>query len=265
MLPAAVTTVQGDLHSAASLDDLVNGCDCVIHCAGSVRGSSQAAFDHTNVIGTRNLLGAIQRMPAPARLLLLSSLAAREPGLSWYAASKHRGEALVANAAPALQWVGLRPPPVYGPGDKEMLPIFKLMARGIAPVPGDTQNRMSLVHVDDVVEVILRLLTLVSWPGRSYTLCDGRNHGYDWQELASIAGKVWRRKVRLWRIPAWAADRVAGFNLYLARRFNYAPMLTPAKLRELRHADWVVDNSELTALLDWQPAVDLEHGLARLW
>ena len=265
LLPAAVLTIQGDLDSTASLTELVTGCDCVIHCAGSVRGASQGDFDHTNVMGTQHLIDAIQATTQPARLLLLSSLAAREPGLSWYAASKHRGENLVANAKPALQWIGLRPPPVYGPGDKEMLPVFKLMSRGLAPVPGNPENRTSLVHVDDVVDVIVRLLALANWPSRSYTLCDGRETGYDWRELSAIAAKVWRRKVRIWRIPTWAGDRVAGFNLYLARRFGYAPMLTPAKLRELRHPDWVVDNKELTALLDWQPQVDLEQGLTRLW
>ena len=33
---------------------------------------------------------------------------------------------------PQLRWVVLRPPAVYGPGDKEMLAIFQWMRRGIA-------------------------------------------------------------------------------------------------------------------------------------
>ena len=41
-------------------------------------------------------------------------------------------------------------------------------------------------------------------------------------------------------------------------------MLTPAKLRELRHPDWSVDNREISALTGWQPAIKLRQGLELL-
>jgi nucleoside-diphosphate-sugar epimerase len=40
-------------------------------------------------------------------------------------------------------------------------------------------------------------------------------------------------------------------------------MLTPEKLRELRHPDWVCDNDAIQQVLDWQPQVQLEEGLRR--
>ena len=131
-----VSLVEGDLDDNAALQQLVSGAAAVIHAAGAVRGSSQQDFDHINVTGTAHLLAAITAQAEPPRLLLLSSLAAREPGLSWYAASKRAGEALLGSH-PDLDWLVLRPPAVYGPGDREMLPVFEAMARGIAPVPGD--------------------------------------------------------------------------------------------------------------------------------
>ena len=38
-------------------------------------------------------------------------------------------------------------------------------------------------------------------------------------------------------------------------------MLTPAKLRELRHRDWVVDNRQISADTGWKPRLSLEAGL----
>ena len=106
----------------------------MVHGAGAVRGNSQADFDRVNVTGTATLLDAIADLPSPPRILLLSSLAAREPQLSWYAHSKREGEQQLEKH-PRLDWVILRPPAVYGPGDREMLPLFQAMSRGSALVP----------------------------------------------------------------------------------------------------------------------------------
>ena len=132
-------------------------CAAVIHGAGAVRGNSQADFDRVNVAGTAALLGAISAQTRPPLLLLLSSIVAREPQLSWYAHSKWEGEQMLLQLRD-LDRVILRPPAVYGPGDKEMLPIFQWMHRGIALVPGSPEARTSLIHVSDLVDAIIACL-----------------------------------------------------------------------------------------------------------
>lgn len=56
---------------------------------------------------------------------------------------------------------------------------------------------------------------------------------------------------------------IAGVNLRLARITGRAPMLTPAKLRELRHPDRVVDNQTMAAT-GWIPKINLQQGLEAL-
>jgi len=258
-----VQLVEGDLHRPEALRQLVSGCAGVIHAAGAVRGASQADFDRINIDGTANLLSALSSHAPAARLLMLSSLAAREPRLSWYAASKRGGE-LLLEKEPRLDWVILRPPAVYGPGDKEMLPVFQWMSRGIALVPGDPAARISLIHVSDLVTAIGSCLRSAECTHQTLTLCDGKPGGYDWGEMAAIAGAIWGRKVRLWRVPAWLLDGVARVNILGARITGTPPMLTPAKLRELRHSDWVVDNTAITAITNWEPHTDLRLGLQQL-
>ncbi len=261
---AGVELVPGGLTDREALTRLLDDCDYLVHCAGAVRGASQQDFDAVNVAGTAALLDAVLAGDRRPGILMLSSLAAREPDLSWYAASKHRGEALLAEQGESLRWMVLRPPAVYGPGDKEMLPVFEAMARGLAPVPGATSNRTSLLHVRDLVTAMLASLAQEQLPNRSFYLHDGHSGGYDWTELAGMAGEVWQRRVRLLQIPALLLDAVAAINLASARLLRYAPMLTPPKLRELRHPDWVVDNAELQETIDWQPCVDLRTGLTEI-
>ena len=258
-----VTLVQGDLDDTAALQQLATQASAVIHAAGVVRGVCQRDFDRINVAGTSKLLAALEATAKHPRLLLLSSLAAREPELSWYAASKRSGEELL-KTHPELDWMVLRPPAVYGPGDKEMLPVFQAMSRGITPVPGETSARISLVHVTDLVTAVIACLQSDATRHQTMTLCDGRKNGYNWREMADIAGHVWDRKVRLWQVPTRILDWIAQINVYSARLTGRAPMLTPPKLRELRHPDWVVDNDTITEKTGWQPSIDLQKGLEML-
>lgn len=258
-----VELVEGELKDPAALAQLLAGSRGVIHAAGVVRGGSQQAFDAVNVEGTAALVDALHRLTSPPRLLLVSSLAAREPRLSWYAGSKRAAETLLERES-GLDWVILRPPAVYGPGDREMLPVFRLMSRGIATVPGAPEARLSLIHVDDLVSAMITCLCADGTRHRVLTLCDGKQGGYDWREIARIAGTVWGRRVHTWRVPAWLLDTVAVTNLRLAGITGRAPMLTPAKLRELRHRDWVVDNANITATTGWEPSIGLRRGLTGL-
>ena len=261
ILPEQVELVEGSLAGDDRLAELVHGVEAVVHCAGAVRGATRAQFDRVNVDGVRSLLRVLESQDEPPRLLSLSSLAAREPGLSHYAASKRMGEQVLVDEAQRVQWMALRPPAVYGPGDTELLPLFRAMARGFAPVPGAPDARFSMLFVDDLAAAVTAWLGSPATGSGVYTLEDGQAGGYDWRSVADTVTAICNRRVRLLPVPAWLLDIVAGSNSLAARVFGYAPMLTPEKLRELRHPDWVCDSEALQAELDWQPGYQLEAGL----
>lgn len=258
---SGVELITGDLANQQALDQLVDGAMAVVHCAGAVRGATAAQFDAVNVDGARHVLDAIKKQVSPARLLVLSSLAAREPQLSFYSASKARLEKLLQQQAVGLDWLTLRPPAVYGPGDRELLPLFRLMAKGIAPVPGSAEARFSMLFVDDLASAVFNWLQLEQAPTGVYTLDDGRDGGYNWHDVAAVVSRLCRRKVRLLPIPVGLFNIPARINSLAAGVLGYAPMLTPEKLNELRHPDWVCDSAALTAATGWRPQVQLEQGL----
>lgn len=258
-----VELVHGALDDRASLTKLIDGVEAVIHLAGSVRGTTQKQFDRVNVDGVRQLLRVLESATNPPAMLLMSSLAAREPQISFYATSKRRGEQVLQQEAKRVNWTALRPPAVYGPGDKELLPLFRLAARGFLPLAGAADARFSLLFVDDLSNAVLAWLRSQQPAQGIYTLEDGTQNGYDWHAVAASIEHACKRPVRLVALPTWLLDLFANANNACARLLHYAPMLTPAKLRELRHPDWVCDGAALQAALAWRPAVTLAEGLQR--
>ena len=259
--------VVGSLEDPASLARLVTGVDAVVHCAGSVRGIDLADFERVNVEGLRRIvaatLAATDSADNPPRLLCLSSLAAREPGLSHYAASKRHGEELLVNEGAGLEWVALRPPAVYGPGDKELLPLFRWMQRGLAPIVGDRSGCLSMLYVDDLAAAIETWLSRGHGVAGIFELDDGRDNGYSWDELVAIAAQQRGGRVLALSIPPRLLRMVAGINLVAARLVGFAPMLSPGKVRELRHRDWCCDNGRWRELVPWRPEIQFAEGLRR--
>lgn len=264
-------TVAGDLcesdsTGSSSLDQLVAGAQAVIHCAGLTKARDRDAFARANVAGTAQLASA-SRKAGVERFILISSLAAMQPGLSDYAASKFSGEeAATRMLAGHLKLVILRPPAIFGPGDREMAPLWAAARHGFLPAPlfprGSQPARLSIIHVADVVSAIMAAL---SGPAGTFSLSDGRIHGYEWLELALILARVLERPVRLIRIPRLVlsgAGRVAGF---LARTRNRPSVFGPGKVREMLHPDWTSPSDDFAHTGLWQPAIDFEHGLRILF
>ena len=262
-----MTWIAGDLNNADALNALVADVNAVIHCAGAVRGVTRDDFDQINEAGALHVAQAVAAQATPARFLLISSLAARMPELSHYAGSKWRGEAAIKSTAHPLRWTIFRPPAVYGPGDRELLPLFKSMANGFAPLPAGADGRFSMIHVEDLVAAMVHWLVQDKGYGETFELDDGHTAGYNWNSVLDIAGRVLRNggSIRRIPIPITLLKLVAWTNFTTAKLLGYSPMLTPGKIREITHSDWLCDNNDITRITGWQPTCELAQGLAGLF
>ena len=264
-LPKDIETewVTGELEDIESLKKLVAGADAIVHCAGAVRGASLDDFNRINVDGVARMVQiAASQNPVP-RFLLISSLAAREPQLSFYAASKRGGEKALASLAGDMFWGVLRPPAVYGPGDREMLPLFQSMFRGLAPVIGSDKNRVSLLYVEDLADAVVSWLQNCKHSECLYELHDGHQRGYSWQEIIDVVERLKGKAIFRVNIPVPFVKLTAWVNFIVAKFFGGSPMLTPGKVKELTHPDWVADNDQLSSETGWRPKVLLEEGLRK--
>ncbi|WP_066651009.1 MULTISPECIES: NAD-dependent epimerase/dehydratase family protein [Sphingomonas] len=247
-----VSWIAGALDQPETLATLASGAEAVIHAAGVVNAPDRAGFVEGNITGTRAMLAAAQAAGV-ARFVHVSSLAAREPTLSTYGWSKAEAEAAVA-AAP-LDWVMVRPPGVYGPGDREMLDLFRAARFGIGIAPA---GRISLIEVSDLARLLLALATKPT-PRTIYEADDGTTGGWSHADYARAIGRAVGRAVLPLPIPA------AG--LILAARADMALRGAKAKLtldraRYIAHPDWVIDPARRPPPDLWQPQVATPDGLA---
>ncbi len=250
-----VTWVAGALDDKDSLAEMAAGADVVMHIAGVVNVPTRAAFEAGNATATANVVDAA-RGAGVTRFIHVSSLAAREPGISNYGWSKERAEAVVM--ASGLDWTIVRPPAVFGPGDTEMLDLFRMARRGIALVPS---GRMSAIYVDELARL---LVTLAADRGASigqiYEPDDGKPTGWSHRGFArAVARAVGRHRLSTVATPALLL-RAGGRLDKLVRRSR--AKLTSDRARYIAHPDWVATEGKCPPAALWRPERDTDDALA---
>ncbi len=256
-----LTWVRGSLEDTHSLSELVAGASAVVHCAGQVRGHKEEIFTRCNVDGSLRLMQAAKESGFCQRFLFISSLAARHPELSWYANSKHVAEQRLTAMADEITLGVFRPTAVYGPGDKELKPLFDWMLRGLLPRLGTPETLLSFLHVTDFAQAVGQWLSAETVQTQTYELCDGVAGGYDWQRVQQLVADVRCGSVRMVGIPLPLLTCLADISTALSRLAGKEPMLTRSKIRELTHADWSASNNRISEDINWFPGISLEHAL----
>ncbi|MGB3796176.1 MAG: NAD(P)H-binding protein [Alteraurantiacibacter sp.] len=251
---ACVTWVRGDLGTADALADMVSDTQAVVHIAGVVNALDAAGFYEGNVAGTEAVVSAA-RKAGVKRFIHVSSLAAREPGLSDYGHSKRLAEEVVQTSG--LDWTIVRPPAVYGPRDTEILELFKTARWGFLPMP--PAGRASIIHVDDLARLLLTLATNgADSLARIYEPDDGRQGGWSHSELAHAIGRAVGKRV-------WSPN-VPRFILLGAAQIDRAvrgkkAKLTPDRAQYMAHPDWVSAPDQAVPKGLWQAEIETELGL----
>lgn len=260
----------GDLDSVEALARAADGADTVFHLAALTVARGEEPFVRANAQGTRNVVRGVLTAPRrPRRLVYLSSYAACGPArhgrprtagetpepLTAYGRTKLQGEAAVREAEQAgVQAVILRAPPVYGPGDRALLPYFRLVKRRLAPAPAGPELRTHMVYVEDLAAALHRAADA---PAGTYAVAEPVEHPWS-AVVGAMAGALGTRPVRVPLPPGAvrAAGAVAGWfgGLGVFNREKAEEMLAPA---------WLCDLTGLDALLPPGTATPLADGIGR--
>ncbi|MEZ5654995.1 MAG: NAD(P)H-binding protein [Sphingobium sp.] len=253
-----VVWIAGALDDPDALDALVSGADVVLHIAGVVNAPTRAAFEAGNSTGTANIIAATKRAEL-ARLIQVSSFAARQPDLSDYCWSKALAEEHVR--ASGLDWTMVRPPAVYGPRDTEFIEALRLARSGFMPVP--PKGRASIIHVRDLAAVLVALCGKAGdgHADATWEVDDGTPDGLSHIELAGAFGRALGKKVRPVPLPQKLLLGIAAADRFVR---GSGAKLTPDRVRYMCYPDWVVDPAKRPPPSFWRPQIGADEGLREI-
>lgn len=241
----------------------IEGTELLVHCGGLTRARSEAQFMAVNAGGTERLVRAAVEAGV-TRTVFISSLAARGPDhangpTNPYGRSKAAAERHLETLADRMESVILRPGGVYGPRDSDLLPLFRVAAKGWIPIPR-TENPLQPVFVEDVVSATIRALD-VPLPGGPLAIAHPSRHA--WPVLAGALAAAVGREARIVRVPPglfWATGLLSEAGALFTRR---APAMDRRRARDMSVNRWTCDITTTRAALGWEPLVDVPEGLAR--
>ncbi len=269
---AGVRLVVGDLDDHAALAEAVAGQDLIHHVAALTGAPDENTLWHANRAGTAHLIAAAEAAGV-ARMVLMSSAAAGGPStrdrpkddagqdqpVTGYGRSKLAAEEELRSSR--LAWTILRPPAVYGPGDRtNFLSIFRAAARwGVVPVFGDGSQQLSLIHVGDLAAAAVCAGKAAGLIGATCYV----NHPEivtSRDVVTTIASAVGRR-VRVVPLPAVVTRSALWFTGGWARLTGRATILHPDKVHEFVQPAWTGDPRRFIAATGWTPQFDLSSGM----
>ena len=267
----------GDVADGAFVDRvLADAAGAVlVHAAGVIHPARVADFERVNAYGTRVVVGAAERAGI-RRLVHISSNSPfganprpddvfrhEEPYQPYlgYGASKMAAEAAV-RAARGVETVIVRPPWFYGPFQPERQTTFFTMIRtGRFPIVGPGTQRRSMVHVENLVDGVLRAMRVPEAAGRAFWIADAEPYPLGVivdtvrQALGEEGYDVSPRSLHVPGIVAHAAER--------ADRALQARGVYQQQVHVLGELDKTIacDISYSTQVLGYAPAIGLHEGM----
>jgi dihydroflavonol-4-reductase len=266
----------GDVLQLDSLLEPSRGVSAVVHLAGVLQAGSEEAHRRVHVDGTMNLLDALARQGgALRRFVFVSSLAAagptraREPldetavprPVGAYGRTKLEAEAAVLERKDRLPITIFRPPLVYGPRDRSLLPYFRAVRAGLMVLPGGGEQLMSLIHAADLAAAIVRAIDRDHPSGLIFNVADGPARRLrDLAEAIRLAQGTPAFPLTVSRSTLGTTRKLGRF---LLRWFPAMPgWIHPDSMDLLLAPGWNCADALLRRTLDWSPAVTLVEGLA---
>lgn len=244
----------------------------IFHLAGITKAKKQSDFERINFGYTKTLIDAIKGLDV--KLIFFSSFAAcgegeeihftprkvtdeNTPNTGYGKAKLMAEEYLRANFQ---NYIILRPTGVYGARETDYFVYFKTLNNHLEPYLGYVPQRLTFVHIDDLVEVCM-LSMKSEIKGRTYFVSDG--NVYLDTEFAKITKEVLSKRTIKLKFPLFIVSWISGFMEILGKLTNRTYTLNKDKYNILKARNWNCDIDNLKQDLGFEPQIDLRKGVEK--
>jgi nucleoside-diphosphate-sugar epimerase len=272
--PCAAEVVTGSLARVSELRPLLAGMDAVVHCAALLDPvEDEARADLINHRATANLAAAAAQGGVRTFIHLSSQAAVGSmegatgsigpdapcAPTTHYGRSKRAAEqALGSLSSGEMRIVILRPPTVYGPGERRnFLALVRAIDTGLFVIPGRGRNRISFCAAANLAHAVAFCLTHEQ---ARHVIHVADEPAMTFRESVALLARALGTRILPLPFPESAARAVAlGLELGF-RAVRRPPPLSRARLRTIT-ADCALDTSQ-SRQLGLSPVMGFREAIA---
>jgi dihydroflavonol-4-reductase len=264
-----IHVIAGDLAASEPFPDDI---EWVFHLAALTKVISPDEFILSNHLGTKALLEKLRPLKKLQKVVLLSSIAAAGPNrqspclkedmpeepVSLYGKSKLTQEKILREYCPA-PYIIIRAPIVFGPGDMDMLAIFRILNKGILPALGRKERLYSVIYVKDLVR---GMIAAARSPYRNETFFITNSEPLSWDEFMRAAFLLMgKKRIRKITVPETLARFLAEISEIHIRLSKKKAIFNRDKFREMHFPAWTCSAEKSRDLLHFQPLFPIETAM----
>jgi nucleoside-diphosphate-sugar epimerase len=271
-----VEIIDTGLFNKEGLNIAFKDAEYIFHVAGVVKSKNPEGYFKGNVDTTRNLLDtALEHKDSIKCFLIVSSQTATGPSynskpvneetecrpITTYGRSKLAEEKLAQTYMDRLPITICRAPAVYGERDTEILIFFKTFNKGLMTTIGFDKKKISLIHVDDLVNGFY--LASINNKAKNQIYFISSEKYYTWDEIGKVTSKVIGKNPVKVKVPHSIVFSIATIAQFLAI-FNSNPAtLNIEKAKDITQNSWTCDTSKAVNDLNYHQKISIDEGIKR--
>jgi nucleoside-diphosphate-sugar epimerase len=247
----SIEYVYGDFEDIQLLSLIVRNVDIVIHCAGLTHATCLKDYLQVNVENTKKLCNAMicvsttikkfifissQAAMGPSKSIKPRSFKEKEKPISDYGISKLLAEQVIHKMLfNKIKYTILRPAAIYGPRDKDMSILFKLISKHIG-FYSIKKKFVQLIYVEDVANAVVLCITNKHINNKVYFIANPTI--YTWYDIIKIIATSVQVNCVLY-IPI--CDFLFKLIGFICNIIKVPLLLNKQKVNELLQEYWIGD------------------------
>ncbi len=241
-------------------DNLIKEFDYIYHFAGITKHYSKDFYYKINFESTKFLVDKIIKVQSDKlkRFVYCSSQAASGPAAGFYAVketdddnpinsygkSKKMAEEYILSVKDKINSIIIRPPAVFGAGEKDIYSYFKLINNKLMLFVGKGNLTFSIVYVDDLIRASVKLAENNNIKsGEIFFVCN--DECYTMNEFGNLIAKAMNKNPVNIYIPVVFIKLLGNINETIGLLFKKNMLLNKEKLLELSKQYWICSNEKM--------------------